>query len=180
MTGSASVRAGAASPTAAAPPPALPSPRSARHPQGIHFNSQSAQTAPHAHMAPTSPTHPPPTHHYPGDPVVVELFEDLVPAAAREFRLRCSGAGTGRLGEISYEGSSVNSLCVPPGPADPRTGCRASAHLRPPAPSARLGESIARVGGLNRCAVPAARVPSRAAGRTRGSRLGRSTPATPR
>lgn len=36
-----------------------------------------------------------------------------MPAAAREFRLRCSGTGTGRLGEVSYEGSTVNSVCVP-------------------------------------------------------------------
>ena len=52
-----------------------------------------------------------------GEPVVVELYEDLVPSAAREFRLRCSGGGAGRLGTICYEGTAVDGLCASPIPS---------------------------------------------------------------
>lgn len=47
-----------------------------------------------------------------GEPVVMELYEDLLPSSAREFRVRCSGAGTGRLGDVTYENAAVNFIWI--------------------------------------------------------------------
>ena len=44
----------------------------------------------------------------PGEPVVMELYEDLLPSSARESRVRCSGAGTGRLGDVNDENDDAN------------------------------------------------------------------------
>lgn len=47
----------------------------------------------------------------PLEPVVVQLFDDRVPASAREFRARAIGA-VGRVGEVSYEGMAVTCVAA--------------------------------------------------------------------
>ena len=42
--------------------------------------------------------------------IVVEVFQDLVPASAKEFILRVTGAGAGRAGFISYENTRVHKI----------------------------------------------------------------------
>ena len=42
--------------------------------------------------------------------ILIEVFEDLAPSASREFMLRASGAGAGRAGDVSYEGTQFHKV----------------------------------------------------------------------
>jgi cyclophilin family peptidyl-prolyl cis-trans isomerase len=42
--------------------------------------------------------------------LVIEVFEDLAPSAAREFTLRITGGGAGRAGFVAYERTRIHKI----------------------------------------------------------------------
>ena len=106
------------SPTRPSPPLSHPFPQAIFKATGVHpeLEQRAASAAEETPgLPPEDPDRPHVFMDFSADgaslgTIVVEVFRDLVPASAKEFILRVTGAGAGRAGFISYENTRVHKI----------------------------------------------------------------------